>query len=222
MDSYREDNREAAGSKILKRLQAGADVALVSDAGTPGISDPGHDLLCRCLERGIEFEVLPGANAALTALVLSGLPTRRFSFEGFLPRKQGARRKALEELASDPRTLIFHESPQRTPETLADIEDVMGDRKVALARELTKKFEEVVRGTVSEVRQGLEQKQVRGEVILVVDGAGEVAVPSYEDALEEVSLLREQGLSLKDAVGQVARRLPGLSKSRLYNAALKE
>lgn len=220
MMSYREENREAAGARIIKRLRDGDSVALVSDAGTPGISDPGHDLVRRCLQLGLEVEALPGANAALTALVLSGLPTARFSFEGFLPRKKGARRRALEELSADERTLVFHESPQRIAETLADIEEVMGDRGVALARELTKKFEEVVRGTVSEVRSRLGAGPVRGEVVLIVEGAVRAA-PSEEEALEQVLRLRAGGASLKDAVNEVAVRTPGLSRGKLYNAALK-
>jgi 16S rRNA (cytidine1402-2'-O)-methyltransferase len=218
--SYREENRQAAGAKIIKRIEGGENVALVSDAGTPGISDPGHDLVRRCLEWGLEVEALPGANAALCALVVSGLPTARFSFEGFLPRKEGARRRALEGIAADERTLVFHESPQRIAATLADIEEVMGDRRVALARELTKKFEEVIRGTVSEVRTGLEGGPVRGEVVLVVEGASGAA-PSEEEALEEVLRLRAGGASLKDAVSEVAGRTGGLSRGRLYNAALK-
>jgi 16S rRNA (cytidine1402-2'-O)-methyltransferase len=224
MASYREENRDAAGSKIIARLERGQNVALVSDAGTPGISDPGQDLVRRCLEAGIEVQAIPGANAALTALVLSGLPTARFSFEGFLPRKKGTRRRALEQLSDDRRTIIFHESPQRVAETLQDIVEVLGERRVALARELTKKFEEVIRGTAAEVREKLEYGTVRGEVVLVVEGASEQAPGdiSCEEALEEVKRLRAEGASLKDAVGLVAGQSPGFSRSRLYNAALKE
>ncbi len=222
MMSYREENREAAGLRIIRRIEEGAVVALVSDAGTPGISDPGHDLVKRCLERELDVEALPGANAAVTALVLSGLPTLRFSFEGFLPRKKGARRRVLEELATDTRTLIFFESPQRVAETLQDIRDVMGDRAIALARELTKRYEEVLRGAVSRVAELLESKPVRGEVVLVVKGADKAAEPSSEDALERVARLRGQGTSLKDAVNRVAEESPGISRRRLYNAALKE
>ena len=222
MMSYREENREAAGLRIIKRIEEGAVVALVSDAGTPGISDPGHDLVKRCLERELEVEALPGANAAVTALVLSGLPTLRFSYEGFLPRKKGARRRVLEELATDARTLIFYESPSRVTETLNDIHDVMGDRDLALSRELTKRYEEVLRGAVSEVAELLESKPVRGEVVLVVKGAGKAAEPSSEEALERVMRLRGQGASLKDAVNRVAVELPGISRRRLYNAALKD
>lgn len=222
MMSYREENREAAGSKIVRRLEEGADVALVSDAGTPGISDPGHDLVKKCLERGIAVEALPGANAAVTALVVSGLPTDRFSFEGFLPRKKGARRKALKALSADDRTLIFHESPHRVAETLRDIAQVLGDRPAALARELTKRYEEVVRGTVSEIEGMLGDGPLKGEIVLVVEGAGKRAPRSMEEALAEVRGLRDAGASLKDAVGTVAGRSPGVSRSALYNAALTE
>lgn len=222
MMSYREENRAAAGSKIIGRLEGGSDVVLVSDAGTPGISDPGHDLVVRCLEREIAVEALPGANAALTALVLSGLPTARFSFEGFLPRKKGARRRALEALASDERTLIFYESPQRVAETLKDIAECLGERQVALARELTKRYEEVLRGTVSAVAELVAERPVRGEVVLVVRGSSGERSVSYEDALEEVRVLRAGGASLKDAAGEVAGRSPGISKSALYNATLRE
>ena len=221
MISYREENREKAGAKIIERVEQGDSVALVSDAGVPGISDPGHHLVRNCLERGIEVQALPGANAALTALVVSGLPTRRFAFEGFLPRKKGARRKALGDVASDPRTLIFYESPARTVDTLADIEETLGDRQMALARELTKRFEQVVRGRVSEVREKLSEHPPRGELVLVVEGfSGKVRVDERE-SLEKVLLLRERGLSLKDAVDQVAGNTPGLSRRVLYNLALR-
>jgi len=221
MTSYREENREKAGAKIIERMERGESVALVSDAGVPGISDPGHHLVRMCLERGIEVQALPGANAALTALVVSGLPTRRVAFEGFLPRKKGARRKALEDVAADRRTLIFYESPARVADTLADIEEVLGDRQMALARELTKRFEQVVRGRVSEVRAELSESPPRGELVLVVEGfSGEIRVDESE-ALEKVRRLREQGLSLKDAVDQVAGDTPGLSRRALYNRALR-
>ena len=221
MTSYREENREKAGAKIIERMERGESVALVSDAGVPGISDPGNHLVRMCLERGIEVQALPGANAALTALVVSGLPTRRFAFEGFLPRKKGARRKALEDVAADRRTLIFYESPARVADTLADIEEVLGDRRMALARELTKRFEQVVRGRVSEVRAELSESPPRGELVLVVEGfSGEIRVDESE-ALEKVRRLREQGLSLKDAVDRVAEETPGLSRRALYNRALR-
>lgn len=222
--SYREQNREAAGARIIKRLEEGGTVALVSDAGTPGISDPGQHLVALCVERGIPIEALPGPNAAIAALVISGLPTDRFCFEGFLPRKTGARRKALEALARDERTLLFHESPARVVDTLGDILDVLGDRRMALARELTKKFETVLRGTVSSVRSRMAAGEVKGEIVLVVEGALPGATDTNDEAaaIDDVMRLKEQGLSLKEAVAAVIEeQAPGMSRSALYNAALK-
>jgi 16S rRNA (cytidine1402-2'-O)-methyltransferase len=222
--SYREENRESAGAKIIVRLEEGADVALVSDAGTPGISDPGHHLVTMCIERGITVEAVPGPNAAITALVISGLPTTRFTFEGFLPRKPGARRKVLAALAGDARTLIFYESPNRLLATLEDIREVLGDRPAAIARELTKKFEEVMRGSISTLLDELASRQVKGEIVLVVQGA--TAAPGAdvdrEAMVDEVLHLKETGLSLKEAVAVVVEEMgPGTSRSALYNAALE-
>jgi len=222
--SYREENRDAAGAKIVERLEAGESVALVSDAGTPGISDPGQHLVALCLERGLPVEALPGPNAAITALTISGLPTLRFSFEGFLPRKKGARHKALQELATDGRTLIFYESPMRVLETLADIREVLGDRRAALARELTKKFEEVLRGKISEIIGELGARVVKGEIVLVVEGAtpGEAAAFDESRAVDEVLRLKDAGLSLKEAAAVVAGQAgAGISRGKLYNFALK-
>lgn len=222
--SYREENRDAAGAKIIRRLEEGQTVALVSDAGMPGISDPGQHLVSLCVARDIPVEALPGANAALTALVISGLPTARFSFEGFLPRKTGARRKAIEALAHDERTLLFHESPSRVTDTLADIAEVLGDRRIALARELTKKFETVLRGTASSVLASVSAGPIKGEIVLVVEGASAGAVDSIDEeaAVDEVMHLKAQGLSLKEAVAVVVEeKAPGMSRSVLYNAALK-
>lgn len=228
LTSYREENRERAGARIIERLEAGRSVALVSDAGTPGISDPGQHLVAACLERGLEVEALPGPNAAIAALVVSGLPTRRFSFEGFLPRKAGARARALEALAGDERTLVFHEGPSRVLETLSEMERVFGDRRVAVARELTKRYEQVLRGSLSEVRAILEKAGPRGEFVVVVEGSGGgrgrrgkgTEGVDVEEALEEVASLRDEGLSLKDAVSSVAGPGSGISKSELYNLAL--
>ncbi|MFH1150336.1 MAG: 16S rRNA (cytidine(1402)-2'-O)-methyltransferase [Actinomycetota bacterium] len=224
MLSYREENREAVGRRIVERLEAGESVGLVSDAGTPGISDPGSHLVALCLDRGIRVESLPGPNAAISALVVSGLPTRRFSFEGFPPRKKGARRKALEALIDDERTLIFFESPNRTPETLADVLEVLGDRRCALARELTKRYEEVLRGTVSAVLARVGEGALKGEVVLVVEGApggDTVGEEALEEALLRVEALVEGGAGLKEASASVAAETPGVSRSVLYNLSLE-
>lgn len=220
--SYREENRERAGRLLVERLERGDDVALVSDAGTPGISDPGSHLVTLCLERDIPVVALPGPNAALSALVVSGLPTRRFAFEGFLPRKRGPRRRALEELASDGRTLIFYESPGRIEETLEDVAELFGDRRVVLARELTKRFEQVLRGTASEVLGTVRSMEVRGEIVLVIEGcrAAGPAV-SMDEAVALVEELRESGKPLKEAVTEVASRGSGLSRGELYNETVR-
>ncbi|MBU1669652.1 MAG: 16S rRNA (cytidine(1402)-2'-O)-methyltransferase [Actinobacteria bacterium] len=224
MLSYREENREAVGRRIVEQLEAGESVGLVSDAGTPGVSDPGSHLVALCLDRGIRVESLPGPNAAISALVVSGLPTRRFSFEGFPPRKKGARRKALEALIDDERTLIFYESPNRTPEMLADVLEVLGDRRCALARELTKRYEEVLRGTVSAVLARVGEGALKGEVVLVVEGApagGTVGEGALEEALLRVEALVEGGAGLKEASASVAAETPGVSRGTLYNLSLE-
>lgn len=222
--SYREENRGVAGEKILRRLLYGDEVALVSDAGMPGISDPGAHMVRLCIERGVDVEALPGANAVLTALVVSGLPTRRFAFEGFLPRKSGARRRALEALASDERTLIFYESPGRAAETLGDMREVLGDRRACVARELTKKFEEVLRGELSQLEATLAGRGVKGEIVLVVEGAAppEVTEEDFEAAALEVLELKEAGVPLKEAVARIIEAsYPGMSRKQLYDRSLK-
>ncbi|MBN1288339.1 MAG: 16S rRNA (cytidine(1402)-2'-O)-methyltransferase [Actinobacteria bacterium] len=221
MISYREANREDSGRRIIHEIESGRDVALVSDAGTPGISDPGRHLVSECLSHGLNVVPLPGANAAVTALIVSGLPTRRFVFEGFLPRKSGQRRKVLMELSKEQRTLIFYESPNRIAATLSDMADILGNRKAALARELTKKFEEIHRGTVTELKQHVEQKTVKGEIVLVVEGLKEKPRASQEQALEAVKRLLDGGLSFKTAVDSVFESNPGISRNKLYNDSLR-
>lgn len=221
--SYREENREAAGEKIVRRLEGGSDVALVSDAGMPGISDPGSHMVRLCLDRGIEVEVLPGANAALMALVLSGLPTERFAFEGFLPRKPGARGRTLESLVGDGRTLIFYESPGRVADTLGAMREAFGDRPSCVARELTKRYEEVMRGRLSELASELAGRDVKGEIVIVVQGAPtrEVGEEEIREAALAVLELKESGTSLKEAVEKVIEESwPGMSRKQLYDRAL--
>ena len=222
MVSYREDNREAAGRRLLGRLERGETVALVSDAGMPGISDPGHHLVVKCIELGIPVEALPGPSAAFCALVVSGLPTARFAFEGFLPRKPGPRRRALESVSSDGRTLVFYESPVRLADALGDMLAVFGDRRAAVARELTKKFEEVSRGRLDELAGAFASREVKGEIVIVVEGARPAAAgpEEMERAVEEVLRLKEEGMSLKDAAAAVAAEArPPISRNALYNAA---
>jgi 16S rRNA (cytidine1402-2'-O)-methyltransferase len=175
--SYFSGNERARTARILRELEAGRCVALVSEAGMPGISDPGEALVRACVERGLPVEVVPGPSALLIALVASGLPSSRFCFEGFLPRRPKERRKRLEALAREERTVVIYESPRRVRALLADALDIMGDRRVAVARELTKVHEEVIRGRISEVLPRLPQ-EVRGEVTVVLEGAGREAGPA--------------------------------------------
>ena len=169
--SYHDHNKERRTPELLARLKGGEKIALVSDAGTPGISDPAYRLIRACVEEGVPVEVVPGATAFVAALVLSSLPTDRFVFEGFLPRKKG-RKKRLEALQNEPRTLIFYESPHRLARTLRDLEPLFGDRPAALVREITKKFQEVHRGTVAELNARLPQITLKGEFVLLIAGKG--------------------------------------------------
>jgi len=170
MVSYHQFNEAKRTPEIVERMHNGDAVAIVSDAGTPGISDPAYRVVCGAIEAGIPVIAIPGPSALLPALVTSGLPTDRFVFEGFLPVKKG-RHTRLQILKAEPRTMIFYEAPHRIPRTLRDILEAFGDRKMTAAREITKKFEEVKRGTISEVAAYFHQKTIRGEFVLVVEGS---------------------------------------------------
>lgn len=216
--SFFEGNERGRIPEILKLLREGSNVALVSDAGTPAISDPGYLLVAACVEEGLSVDAVPGPSAAITALMVSGLPTDRFAFEGFLPRTSGRRRKRLAELTTDPRTLVFFESPRRVAALLKDALDVFGDRRAALARELTKVHQEVIRGPLAVIRERI--GEVRGEVVLVVEGAAEKDEPDLEELAARVELLRGQGLSRRAAAAQVAGE-SGVSKRTLYESSLR-
>ncbi len=221
--TYREDNKERAGAKIIQMLEEGKNIALVSDAGMPGISDPGSHIVCECINRGIDVSVVPGANAALSALVISGLPANRFAFEGFLPRKRGARIKRLREIANEERTIIFYESPLRFRQTLEDMLEVFGDRRIAIARELTKKFETVLRGTISQVLKEMESLLERGEFVIVVAGAEKLKEKyGKEEELARVQKLIEEGYSLGESVRIVAALSGEVSRRELYDLALRK
>ena len=170
--SYHDFNKERRTPEVISCLLRGQDIALVSDAGTPGISDPAYYLVVRAVEQGIEVVPVPGPTAFVAALVISGLPTDRFAFEGFLPHKASRRRKRLEELKDEPRTMIFYESPHRISETLRDALEVLGDRRASLSRELTKRFEETRRGRISELLESCRLRPPKGELVLVIEGAG--------------------------------------------------
>ena len=168
LTSYHKFNIRAKTGELVGQLQAGKNIALVSDAGPPGVSDPGYQMIRESVDRGIKVEVIPGPSAAIAALVGSGLPTDEFTFVGFLPRKPGRKRRKLEQLKNEGRTIIIYESPFRVVKTLEDVHLVFGEVEVAVCRELTKKFEEFIRGNIEEVIVKLKNKKVRGEIVLVV------------------------------------------------------
>ena len=222
--SYYRHNTEAGGQAVLGRLLAGESCALVTDAGTPAVSDPGEDLVRLCAQSGVEVVAIPGPCALITALSVSGLPTGRFTFEGFLAMNKKNRRSHLEELRQEQRTMIFYEAPHKLTATLADLAEAFGpDRRISLCRELTKLHEEVRRTTLGEAVAWYEENPPRGEFVLVVEGAAERAreTPTLEQGLERVAQLRAEGLSLKDAARQAAKET-GLPKNELYGRAMNE
>lgn len=166
---YHDFNKEQATPGILRKLEKGDDIALISDAGTPLISDPGFFLVRAAVAKGLQIVPIPGASAMLAGLVAAGLPSDRFTFEGFLPRKKG-RQTRFKFLAEDPRTIILYESPHRVARTLRDIGEYMGDRDVVIGREITKKFEEFIRGKASEIREQLDTRSIKGEVVILIGG----------------------------------------------------
>lgn len=221
--SYHQHNHITAGQAILARLLGGESCALVTDAGTPAISDPGEELVRLCAENGVEVLSIPGCCAAVNALAVSGLPTGRFTFEGFLSVNKKARREHLTSLENEERTMIFHEAPHKLLTTLEDLAAAFGpDRPVALCRELTKLHEETIRTTLGQAADRWRDTAPKGEFVLVVAGRPprQEAAITVEEAVEQVLALRDGGMRLKDAVRQVAADT-GLSKNELYAAALE-
>ena len=222
MVTYHRHNCDTAGETVVRRLLEGESCALVTDAGTPAISDPGEELVARCAQEGIRVEAIPGPCALICALSVSGLPTGRFTFEGFLPMNKKNRRAHLESLADEERTMIFYEAPHKLEATLEDLAQAFGpQRRVSLCRELTKLHEEVERTTLSQALEHCKTRPPRGEYVLVVEGAQPQA-PQQADpaqALARVKELRAQGLSLKEAAAQAGAEF-GLKKRQLYDMAL--
>ena len=220
--SYHQHNRAAAGPQILERLLAGESCALVTDAGTPAISDPGEDLVRLCAENGVTVQSIPGCCALISALAVSALPTGRFTFEGFLSVNKKERREHLQSLAAEERTMIFYEAPHRLRATLSDLLEAFGDRPAALCRELTKLHEETRRTTLAQAAAYCQENDPRGEYVLVIAGREPVkeAAVSLEEGVRLVLERREAGERMKDAVRQVAAAT-GLSRNALYDAALK-
>ncbi len=225
LTSYYEHNKAQKGGVLIEKLKAGQNVALVSDAGMPAISDPGEDLVKLCIENGIEIVPLPGPSAFTTALIASGMPTGRFTFEGFLTTNKRNRKAHLEEVKSDTRTLIFYEAPHKLMYTLQDMLEVFGDREIVLAREITKKFEEFNRTTLSEAIEHYNQIPPKGEFVLIIKGKEkwelELEKKSGLPTMEELfAKYTREGMRGKEVTNRVAEEL-GLPKRQVYDQYLK-
>ena len=221
--SYYEHNKAKSGIQVLQRIKNGETCVLVSDAGSPAISDPGEDLVRQCAEAGIPVCAIPGPCAVITALSVSGLPTGRFCFEGFLSVAKKSRREHLESLAHEKRTMVFYEAPHKLLTTLEDMQAVFGsDRPVSFCRELTKLHEEIYRTTFGEAIRHYTEQPPKGEFVLVVGGAPEEKAPeiTQDEIIRQVNRRMEEGCSRKDAVMQTAKAL-GLSKNNVYEASLQ-
>lgn len=222
LTSYHEHNKAEKGPQLIERLQDGAMIALVSDAGMPAICDPGSDLVRLAIEGNIPVVPLPGANAGLTGLIASGMDTTQFTFVGFLPKTQKHRLPVLERIKAYEGTLIFYEAPHRIGQVLSEMIEALGDRKAVICRELTKKYEQYMRGTLSDVKAALEEQGMRGEFVVLVEGATATQAEGTDGDVDYASLVRElmdQGVDKKEAIRMVARRC-GVPKRSVYQAAL--
>ncbi len=217
-----EENEIEKIPDLISKLQSGKTIVVISDAGTPAISDPGFKLINKAIEEQISITVIPGPSAVISALVLSGLPTDRFSFEGFIPRKGKERNEILNNLNKEARTMVLFESPRRTKDTLEDILKIVGEnRKAAVVREISKTYEEVIRGTIKELVDWATNTEVLGEITLVIAGLDSSIKPEVDDdAVKSVKDLVSNGMSFKDAVSQISTQR-GLSRSKLYEASLR-
>lgn len=221
MVSYFEHNQRARGEQIVERILGGESCAIVTDAGMPCISDPGEELVALCAQEGIDMEVVPGPSAAISALAVSGLPTGRFAFEGFLNAKHSARMEQLEKLKDDEHTLLFYAAPHKLIGTLEDMLQVLGDRRIAVVKELTKLHETVLRVSLREAVEYYRENSPRGEYVLVVEGAHpDQGKPSLEEAVEQVKCRSAEGESLSQAAKAIAAKT-GYPKSKLYHLALE-
>lgn len=223
--SYREENRERQGDYILSQLFEGKNVALISDAGMPGISDPGEDLVRRCVEEGIKTVPIPGPTALIPALVVSGFSTKGFIFYGFVPKEKTKRRKFFQGFFQEKKTIVLYESPHRIKAVLSDILDTLGDRRICICRELTKKFEEILRGNTSEILKTVESSPARGEYVIVIEGMPLEAKEKETgkanlSVIEEIIQLMEGGMKRSDAASAVAKSR-GMSRKEIYLKSLK-
>ncbi len=228
MVSYHEHNKRERGEQLVQRMLAGESCALISDAGTPAISDPGEDLVALCADRGVPVTGVPGCCAGITALTLSGLPTGRFTFEGFLPMDKKERRARLEELSFEKRTMLLHEAPHKLRATLADLEKTLGgERRISLCRELTKRNEDIHRTTIAGAVAHYEENEPRGEYVLVIEGGSAKREASPTEALsliapsEHVAYYEKQGMKRMDAIKQAAKDR-GMPKNELYRILCDE
>ncbi len=224
MTSYHEYNRYDKAEELVEKILSGTDVACITDAGTPGISDPGEVLAAKCIERGIEVSSVPGACACISALVVSGLPTRRFRFEGFLPAEKKERTAILENLKNDTATLVFYEAPHHLLKTLELLLSVLGDRKIAVCKELTKLHEQVFRTTIEGAARYYEKNEPRGEYVLVIEGRSIASLEKEaQEAFSELPLsshlqsFLDQGMDRMEAMKRVAKER-GLTKREVYKA----
>lgn len=218
--SYWSENEKARSEEVLSSLRAGFSVALISDAGTPGISDPGSVLIRKAIDEGIDVIPIPGPSAAIAALSVSGLSTEEFTFIGFLPSKAGQRQKRLQQLALEERTLVFYEAPHRIIEMVSDLRDIFGDRQSLVMREISKMHEQVFRGPLPQVLSQLEKSTIAGEYVVAVAGMEKDAI-SLDVALQEVRALMKKGLGRKEAAKRIAESY-GLSKKELYDKSLDQ
>lgn len=228
MTSYHEYNRIEKAKVLIDKMKDGKNIALITDAGMPGISDPGEDLVRMCCEEGIEVTVLPGACACVTALTLSGLPTRRFAFEAFLPFEKKERNVILEELKEETRTMIIYEAPHRLRRTLDDLYETLGERKATVCRELTKKHETALRSTLKELVEFYGENEPKGECVIIIDGKkrSEIKEEQVQKWMEmaltdHMKIYLEKGMSRKDAMKQVAKDR-GTGKREIYQQLLEE
>lgn len=227
LTSYHEHNKFEKADELIVKLQAGENIALVTDAGTPGISDPGEELVKKCYEAGIEVTSLPGASAVTVALSMCGLSSRRFVFEGFLPSDKKERKEALDRIENETRTIVIYEAPHRILKTLKELEKVLGDRRIRICRELTKIHESVMVFTLSEAVNYFEENEPKGEMVLVIEGKSEESIAEEERTKweqmtmeEHLQVYIEQGYSEKDAMKQVAKDR-GISKRDVYEEIKK-
>ena len=228
MQSYHEFNKYDKAKELVQMMLDGKDIALITDAGTPGISDPGEELVKECLENGIEVTSLPGASACVTAISMSGLSTQRFCFEAFLPKDKKKKENVLKQLQNETRTIIIYEAPHRLTKTLAELEKALGNRRVSINRELTKKYEESFLTTLKDAREKYEAEEPRGEFVLVIEGKDQGALDQeerqkWEDmSLEDhMKIYLDEGLDKKAAMKKVAKDR-GVSKRDIYNQLVQE